>query len=270
MKDFIKDDIKEQVKLMPNLPGCYQYFDEKGEVIYVGKAKNLSKRVRSYFVNHKNKSPKLEHLVPKIAKIECIVVDSEIIVPGDIIILEAGDKVPADARIIEETNLTVDVIYNDGDLKCKVYGKGYNYTLSTKNTTTKNNKDGYDVYYGTSQGTPNSMVNAGGASNKSDTYTTISTTQSGTGAVKGNYSKTYTHSCTITAAEYSPGAQGSSECKQTNFQGTYTKKNEMFCKDGKYAKLTGTDLDKAFCKADDEDYDKYLEYYEISSLIKKF
>lgn len=78
MKDFIKDDIKEQVKLMPNLPGCYQYFDEKGEVIYVGKAKNLSKRVRSYFVNHKNKSPKLEHLVPKIAKIECIVVDSEI------------------------------------------------------------------------------------------------------------------------------------------------------------------------------------------------
>ena len=37
-----------------------------------------------------------------------IVVDSEIIVPGDIIILEAGDKVPADARIISETNLTVD------------------------------------------------------------------------------------------------------------------------------------------------------------------
>ncbi len=74
----MKDSIKEQVKLMPNLPGCYQYFDDKGEVIYVGKAKNLSKRVRSYFVKHKNPSPKLEHLVPKIAKIECIVVDSEI------------------------------------------------------------------------------------------------------------------------------------------------------------------------------------------------
>ena len=74
----MKDNIKEQVKLMPNLPGCYQYFDDKGEVIYVGKAKNLSKRVRSYFVKHKNPSPKLEHLVPKIAKIECIVVDSEI------------------------------------------------------------------------------------------------------------------------------------------------------------------------------------------------
>lgn len=69
--------------MMPKLPGCYQYFDAKGEVIYVGKAKNLFNRVRSYFVS--NDSIKVNVMVPKIAKIECIVVDSEV----EALILEA-------------------------------------------------------------------------------------------------------------------------------------------------------------------------------------
>ncbi len=68
---------------MPKLPGCYQYYDAKGEVIYVGKAKNLFNRVKSYFTS--NDSIKVNVMVPKIAKIECIVVDSEV----EALILEA-------------------------------------------------------------------------------------------------------------------------------------------------------------------------------------
>lgn len=68
---------------MPKLPGCYQYYDAKGEVIYVGKAKNLFNRVKSYFVT--GGTIKTNVMVPKIARIECIVVDSEV----EALILEA-------------------------------------------------------------------------------------------------------------------------------------------------------------------------------------
>ena len=70
-------DIKQQIKLMPKLPGCYQYFDKTGEIIYIGKAKNLYNRVNSYFVGKKD-SPKLQVMVPQIVRVECIVVNSEI------------------------------------------------------------------------------------------------------------------------------------------------------------------------------------------------
>ena len=70
-------DIKQQIKLMPKLPGCYQYFDKAGELIYIGKAKNLYNRVNSYFVGKKD-SPKLQVMVPQIVRVECIVVNSEV------------------------------------------------------------------------------------------------------------------------------------------------------------------------------------------------
>ena len=76
MKKNINPDVLKQVKLMPKLPGSYQFYDKDGKVIYVGKAKNLFNRVRSYFIS--NDSIKVNVMVPKIAKIECIVVDSEI------------------------------------------------------------------------------------------------------------------------------------------------------------------------------------------------
>ncbi len=75
---FKNEKIKQQVKLMPKLPGCYQYYDKNNEIIYIGKAKNLYNRVNSYFVGDKKDSPKLQVMVPQIERIECIVVNSEI------------------------------------------------------------------------------------------------------------------------------------------------------------------------------------------------
>ncbi|MBQ2644368.1 excinuclease ABC subunit UvrC [bacterium] len=70
------DTILEQLKLLPEKPGSYRFLDKNGTVIYVGKAKNLKKRVNSYF--HKNhESPKLRVMVPQIVKIEFIITNTE-------------------------------------------------------------------------------------------------------------------------------------------------------------------------------------------------
>ncbi|MFT5761442.1 MAG: excinuclease ABC subunit C [Polaribacter sp.] len=65
-----------QIKSLPNSPGVYQYFDINDVIIYVGKAKNLKKRVASYFTkNHENGKTRV--LVNKIVAIKHIVVDTE-------------------------------------------------------------------------------------------------------------------------------------------------------------------------------------------------
>ncbi len=69
-------DLKEKLKLIPKQPGCYQYYDEFGEVIYVGKAKNLYNRVNSYFVGKQNN--KTAKLVSQIKDIQYIITSSEV------------------------------------------------------------------------------------------------------------------------------------------------------------------------------------------------
>ena len=65
-----------QLKTLPNSPGVYQYFDKDDTIIYVGKAKNLKKRVTSYFTkNHENGKTRV--LVKKIVSIKHIVVNTE-------------------------------------------------------------------------------------------------------------------------------------------------------------------------------------------------
>ena len=65
-----------QLKTLPNQPGVYQYYDKEGAIIYVGKAKNLKKRVSSYFTKtHENGKTRV--LVKKIANIKHIVVETE-------------------------------------------------------------------------------------------------------------------------------------------------------------------------------------------------
>ncbi len=64
------------IKSLPETPGVYQYYDKDGKIIYIGKAKNLKKRVASYFTkNHENGKTRV--LVKKISDIKHIVVDTE-------------------------------------------------------------------------------------------------------------------------------------------------------------------------------------------------
>ena len=65
-----------QLKTLPDSPGVYQYYDKNEAVIYVGKAKNLKRRVSSYFTkNHENAKNRI--LVKQIVEIKHIVVDTE-------------------------------------------------------------------------------------------------------------------------------------------------------------------------------------------------
>ena len=69
-------NIKEKLKLVPTLPGSYQMKDKDGHIIYVGKAKNLRNRLKSYFT--KNVSGKTAMLVSNIADFDYIVTSSEL------------------------------------------------------------------------------------------------------------------------------------------------------------------------------------------------
>lgn len=76
MNEETEKHIKTILSILPEKPGCYQYFDEKGTIIYVGKAKNLKRRVSSYF-NKEHDSNKTRVLVKQIRDIKYIVVDTE-------------------------------------------------------------------------------------------------------------------------------------------------------------------------------------------------
>lgn len=72
----IDEYLRGILAVIPEKPGCYQYFDEKGTIIYVGKAKNLKRRVSSYF-NKEHDSNKTRVLVKQIRDIKYFVVDTE-------------------------------------------------------------------------------------------------------------------------------------------------------------------------------------------------
>ncbi|MFV0238033.1 MAG: excinuclease ABC subunit UvrC, partial [Flavobacteriales bacterium] len=72
----ISEQITLLLKTLPHSPGIYQYFDKEGRILYVGKAKNIKKRVSSYFTKvHDSKKTKI--LVNQIADIKTLVVDTE-------------------------------------------------------------------------------------------------------------------------------------------------------------------------------------------------
>jgi len=76
--------LKSLVEVLPNKPGVYQYFDRDGKLLYVGKARDLKKRVSSYFTKSRQASFKQHVLVNKISDIKHIVVSSE----SDALLLE--------------------------------------------------------------------------------------------------------------------------------------------------------------------------------------
>ena len=77
-------DVKDKIKLFPHSPGVYRYYDAEGNVIYVGKAKDLHKRVAQYFVSPDRLTRKTAVMVSKIADAEYTVVESE----ADALLLE--------------------------------------------------------------------------------------------------------------------------------------------------------------------------------------
>ena len=72
------DRIALRLKTIPESPGVYQHLDTNGKVIYVGKARNLQRRVSSYFTHYEDKSPKIRMLVRSVCDIRVTVVATEV------------------------------------------------------------------------------------------------------------------------------------------------------------------------------------------------
>ena len=77
-------DVKDKIDLLPHSPGVYRYYNSEGTVIYVGKAKDLYKRVAQYFVDPERLNAKTRVLVSRIADVQYSVVDTE----ADALLLE--------------------------------------------------------------------------------------------------------------------------------------------------------------------------------------
>jgi len=75
--ESVMNVIESKQKNVPDKPGVYIYYDQSGTIIYIGKAKSLKNRVRSYF-RGKSQDPKTQVLVSKIADMEWIITDSEV------------------------------------------------------------------------------------------------------------------------------------------------------------------------------------------------
>ena len=77
-KDENGFNIEEELKILPASPGVYIMHDRHDEIIYVGKAISLKKRVRQYFQESRSKTAKIEKMVSRIARFEYIITDSEL------------------------------------------------------------------------------------------------------------------------------------------------------------------------------------------------
>jgi excinuclease ABC subunit C len=71
-------DFQAALGRLPDQPGVYRMYSASGTLLYVGKAKNLKNRVRSYFQNPANLSPKVHALMQQVARFDYIVTDSEV------------------------------------------------------------------------------------------------------------------------------------------------------------------------------------------------
>jgi excinuclease ABC subunit C len=72
-----KLSIEEKIAHLPQQPGVYQFKDSRGNRLYVGKAKKLRNRVRSYFQESRNHDGRIRVMISKISDVEVIVTDSE-------------------------------------------------------------------------------------------------------------------------------------------------------------------------------------------------
>jgi excinuclease ABC subunit C len=139
------DRIKEIIKNLPEKPGVYRYFSKEKELIYVGKAKDLRKRVTSYFSRLESLDTKTRKLVSQIENIEYTIVNTEF----DALILEN--------TLIKEHQPKYNILLRDD--------KTYPYILLTNErfpriVTTRKIEKGLGTYFGpyTSVGAMNTVV----------------------------------------------------------------------------------------------------------------
>ena len=139
----MKEELKKLVKILPQAPGVYKYFNAEGQIIYIGKAKNLKNRVSSYFTNNKQHNYKTKRLVKEIIRLEYIVVHSEV----DALLLENS--------LIKNHKPKYNILLKDG----KVYpyivitNEPFPRVFITRDTTNKK-----DTYFGPFTST--NMINA--------------------------------------------------------------------------------------------------------------
>lgn len=124
--------LQTQLETLPNKPGVYIFRDAKKHILYIGKAKQLTSRVRSYFQSHATIEPRKEPMIGKIADIETIIVPSE----RDALILEANlikehqppyNVVLKDDKYFLFIRVTLSQAYPTVDLVRKVTTKKYVY-----------------------------------------------------------------------------------------------------------------------------------------------
>ncbi|BDD00231.1 excinuclease ABC subunit UvrC [Persicobacter psychrovividus] len=123
----------EQINTLPEKPGIYRYFNQDNTLIYVGKAKNLKKRVQSYFFNKNRHDRKTLRLVNEIHHLEITIVDSEL----DALLLENNH--------IKAYQPKYNILLKDD--------KSYPYIVITnepfpKVFSTRQYKKGYGIFYG--------------------------------------------------------------------------------------------------------------------------
>ncbi|GAA4832441.1 excinuclease ABC subunit UvrC [Algivirga pacifica] len=129
----MQENLEKTIRQLPLEPGVYKYFNQEGTIIYIGKAKELRKRVSSYFTNTKQHNRKTRKLVSEIDRIEFTVVNSEY----DALLLENN--------LIKENQPKYNILLKDD--------KTYPYICVTNERfprvfSTRNTKDRKHRYYG--------------------------------------------------------------------------------------------------------------------------
>jgi excinuclease ABC subunit C len=129
----MKDKLNKKIKNAPVNPGCYIFRNEDDGILYIGKAKNLRNRIKSYFVNGQNQRPKTKMMMKKVEDVEFIVTHSEV----EALILENS--------LIKEHQPKYNILLRDD--KTFPYVKLTNESFPRVHSTRRRKNDGA-TYYG--------------------------------------------------------------------------------------------------------------------------
>ncbi len=136
-------EFQEKVATSPLLPGCYIYKNEKNKILYIGKAKIIRNRVRSYFNNYDRVEEKIRQMIDRAENIEFIITDSEV----EALILESmlikKHKPKYNSMLVDDKSY-IYVRFTDP----KKNKEGYQLLPSIEITREKYDKDSKSTYFG--------------------------------------------------------------------------------------------------------------------------